>query len=356
MFFKMYFSKIWENILVIIEVIMMIFIINVFISGIIGLYNQHHCLSALHQGDMYVLNANDKNIEQVIETVENIDDVTGVGYTISGQTKIDGDVYETIFYSPALYQLKSHVTKGDWFIEKNMPQIVICGPELSFMKSVGDILYVNDIKAEIVGIMDYAPYALSLDAWSDDYSLDMGILTIPADGYVLCNDERLLDPLGEKSYGTNIVILTDKDAKLFKKLEALGDVHNIKEYENASSRRYRIQSRMELMSGIIAVVVIMIIIEGLKRIFFRQDLTMTAVFKYCGLTKKKYVAIKTGHMTINVIIAVFVALYPLIDKSFAQMMLRGASFGNVNALISFIIVAAIMILTITHSMMIYKKL
>jgi len=333
-FWKNFWMNKFQNMFMIVQLSIIILLLNSLISNIaysqkVNNYisNKKNTFCLLSGAVVNTVGQNNENgFTGLIETLNKVNGVKGVGYQIEESIimdKVPDQIVSTFFLNNTMSELKYPLSSGSWFNQSNSDDIeIIVGGGLTGKYKVGDnvdvkratyktgTLSYDTFKAKVIGKLRNPALIINLNFSSNKPTFTN--LFDPYDNVVITNNTKILDPHTTYYPLQSVIVQMDntnktKDTK--DTLSQYGQVFSFQDIEKISVELFHDKIQEILLPFMVLLTTIIFGLIGTTFLFVYKYMKNLSVYNICGMSRGGLCGLIFSQSLFDIILSAIISLF-----------------------------------------------
>ena len=309
---------------------------------------------------------NENGFTGLIETLNKVNGVKGVGYQIEESIimdKVPDQIVSTFFLNNTMSELKYPLSSGSWFNQSNSDDIeIIVGGGLTGKYKVGDnvdvkratyktgTLSYDTFKAKVIGKLRNPALIINLNFSSNKPTFTN--LFDPYDNVVITNNTKILDPHTTYYPLQSVIVQMDntnktKDTK--DTLSQYGQVFSFQDIEKISVELFHDKIQEILLPFMVLLTTIIFGLIGTTFLFVYKYMKNLSVYNICGMSRGGLCGLIFSQSLFDIILSAIISLFlsslPLVN----ELLFQRTSIGPYNLIGSLSLFGLLLGITFIYS-------
>ena len=373
-FWKNFWMNKFQNMFMIVQLSIIILLLNSLISNIaysqkVNNYisNKKNTFCLLSGAVVNTVGQNNENgFTGLIETLNKVNGVKGVGYQIEESIimdKVPDQIVSTFFLNNTMSELKYPLSSGSWFNQSNSDDIeIIVGGGLTGKYKVGDnvdvkratyktgTLSYDTFKAKVIGKLRNPALIINLNFSSNKPTFTN--LFDPYDNVVITNNTKILDPHTTYYPLQSVIVQMDntnktKDTK--DTLSQYGQVFSFQDIEKISVELFHDKIQEILLPFMVLLTTIIFGLIGTTFLFVYKYMKNLSVYNICGMSRGGLCGLIFSQSLFDIILSAIISLFlsslPLVN----ELLFQRTSIGPYNLIGSLSLFGLLLGITFIYS-------
>lgn len=361
----------FQNIFMIVQLSIIILLLNSLISNIAYSQNVNNYIS--NKKNTYCLLSgavvntvgqnNENGFTGLIETLNKVNGVKGVGYQIEESIimdKVPDQIVSTFFLNNTMSELKYPLSSGSWFNQSNSDDIeIIVGGELTGKYKVGDnvdvkratyktgTLSYDTFKAKVVGKLRNPALIINLNFSSNKPTFTN--LFDPYDNVVITNDTKILDPHTTYYPLQSVIVQIDNTNETKDTLSQYGQVFSFQDIEKISVELFHDKIQEILLPFVVLLTTIIFGLIGTTFLFVYKYMKNLSVYNICGMSRGGLCCLIFSQSLFDIILAAIISWFLSSLPFVNELLFQRTSVGFYNVVGSLALFALLLGITFIYS-------
>lgn len=306
---------------------------------------------------------NENGFTGLIETLNKVNGVKGVGYQIEESIimdKVPDQIVSTFFLNDTMSELKYPLSSGSWFNQSNSDDIeIIVGGELTGKYKVGDnvdvkratyktgTLSYDTFKAKVVGKLRNPALIINLNFSSNKPTFTN--LFDPYDNVVITNDTKILDPHTTYYPLQSVIVQIDNTNETKDTLSQYGQVFSFQDIEKISVELFHDKIQEILLPFVVLLTTIIFGLIGTTFLFVYKYMKNLAVYNICGMSRGGLCCLIFSQSLFDIILAAIISWFLSSLPFVNELLFQRTSVGFYNVVGSLALFALLLGITFIYS-------